>query len=87
MTAIGVAKPSAQGQEMISTVTAAMMPFAKEEVSLEIRASSPQPATVATAIKRTTGTKTAQTRSASRWIPALLDWARCTSSAIRAIVV
>lgn len=78
MSAVGVASPSAQGQAMISTATAAVK-----------AAVSPQPVPsqkpkVATASAMTTGTKTAEMRSASRWAAALPFCASSTSLAIRA---
>ena len=49
--------------------------------------SANQIANVATAMARTSGTKTSLMRSARRWIGALLPWARRTSSTIRASAV
>ena len=74
--AVGVASPSAQGQAMIRTATAAVN-----------AASAPAPAasqntSVATARAITTGTNTAETRSASRCTGALPDCAVSTRRAI-----
>ena len=72
---IGVASPSAQGQAMISTVTAATRPKAK-------RGSGPnvaQAAKASTATAITAGTNQAETWSASRWIGAR---ERCASATI-----
>ena len=76
MSAVGVASPSAQGHAMISTATAASNAL---ETS---RATTSHPTSVASARTRTTGTKTADTRSASRCTPAL---PACASATIRAI--
>ena len=57
MIAIGVAKPSAHGLLMMSTVVAASTPVAHWPAT-------PQPITVASAINSTTGTNTPATRSA-----------------------
>ncbi len=65
---IGVARPSAQGQAMISTLTAATSPKAK-------RGSGPnvaQDAKAMSATAITVGTNHEATRSASRWIGARL---------------
>ena len=75
---IGVARPSAQGQAMMRTLTAATSPNA-------IRGSGPNhaqapKATSATAI--TTGTNQPETWSASRWIGAR---ERCASATILTI--
>ncbi len=74
--AVGVASPSAQGQAMISTATAAVN-----------AAVVPNPApnhtpSVPTAIAITIGTNTPEIRSARRWTSALPDWASSTSFAI-----
>ena len=58
--AVGVARPIAHGQAMISTATAAVNAWAAG------RPAASQPASVATAIASTAGTKTAETRSARR---------------------
>ena len=79
--AVGVARPSAHGQAMISTATAAVKANAR---------SSPAPIqkpSVATAIAITTGTKTPETRSASRCTGALPDCASVTRRAIWASAV
>ena len=79
MTAVGTANPMAQGQAMISTVTAATKAWRYAGDGPK----SNQMTNVAIAIEITTGTKTAEIRSASRWIGALLPWACCTSRMIR----
>src|SRR6266700_5181138 len=63
--AAGVARPSAQGQAMISTASAALntWPAGLPAVS--------QPARVSAEHASTAGTNTAQIRSAIRWMPAL----------------
>ena len=79
--AVGVASPSAHGQAMISTATAAQ--------NAKV-AGSPAPSqkpSVATARPITTGTKTPETRSASRCTGALPDCASVTSRAICASAV
>ena len=79
--AVGVASPSAHGQAMISTATAA--------VNANVT-SSPAPIqkpSVANAMPNTTGTKTPETRSASRWTGALPDCASVTRRAIWASAV
>ncbi len=65
MSAVGVARPSAHGQAMISTATAAVNASAASPVTTS------QPASVSRAMPITTGTKTADTRSTRRWIGAL----------------
>ncbi len=76
MIAVGVASPSAHGQAMISTATAAV----------NARSASPviasQTTRVTTAITSTIGTKIAEIRSASRWTGAFEP---CASSTRRAI--
>ncbi|MNJ41437.1 hypothetical protein D3C77_363620 [compost metagenome] len=70
----GVARPSAQGQAMISTDTAATRAKAK-------RGSGPKPAQTANAIaatRITAGTNQPETRSAMRWMGARLRWAWAT---------
>ncbi len=74
--AVGVARPSAHGQAMISTATAAVNAAATGWPD------SSQPASVTAAMINTAGTKTAETRSASRWMEAL---PLCASETIRAI--
>ena len=79
--AVGVARPSAQGQAMISTATAAVKANSTD---------SPAPIqkpSVATARPMTTGTKMPETRSARRWTGALPDWASVTRRAIWASAV
>ena len=76
--AVGVANPSAQGQAMISTATAAV------KAALSGNPAPIQPPRTATAIAMTMGTKIPEMRSASRWTWALPDWASSTSWAIRA---
>ena len=80
---MGVASPSAHGQAMMSTDTAAIRPNVK-------RGSGPQidqarKATAATAI--TSGTNQPETRSARRWIGARLRWASATICTMRASMV
>ena len=79
--AVGVARPSAHGQAMISTATAAVKANS---------ADSPAPIqkpSVAAARPITIGTKMPETRSASRCTGALPDWASVTSRAIWASAV
>ena len=79
--AVGVARPSAQGQAMISTATAVVIAKA---------ALAPPPSqkpSVATARAMTIGTKIAETRSASRCTGALPVWASVTSRPICASAV
>ena len=76
-----MARPSAHGQAMISTATAAV----KASV-LEWPVAS-QPTSVSTASTSTIGTNTADTRSASRCTSALPDCASSTRRAIRASAV
>ena len=70
---IGVASPSAQGQAMISTLTAATKRVAERRARARTRA---RPAKASTATAITAGTNQAETRSASAWIGARL---RCAS--------
>ena len=80
---IGVARPSAQGQAMISTVTAATSAKVK-------RGSGPNTIQAANASKAaaiTAGTNQPATRSARRWIGARERCARATMSTIRASMV
>ncbi len=76
--AVGVASPSAHGQAMIRTATAAVNAATVSPVAPS------QPPKVATAISRTTGTKTPEIRSARRCTRALPLCASSTSFAIRA---
>ena len=78
--AVGVASPRAHGQAITSTATAAVNP----PVGSPAR---PTPRRSATASPSTTGTKTDETRSASRCTGALVDWACRTRSAILATAV
>ncbi len=78
MRAVGVARPSAHGQAMISTATAAVNAAAVSPVTAS---HAPK---VATAISSTTGTKIPEIRSASRCTSALPFCASSTSRAIRA---
>ena len=82
MSAVGVARPSAQGQAMMSTATAAV------NASAEL-AGDDEPADERRDARstRTTGTKTADTRSASRCTGALPACASATSRAIWASAV
>ena len=73
--AVGVARPIAHGQAMISTATAAV------KAASAVAPEASQPASVAAAITSTTGTKTALTRSARRCTGALPAWAWVTSRA------
>ena len=82
MSAVGVARPSAHGHAMIRTATAAANAAVAPPPS---ERASPRASRAASA--RTTGTKTAETRSARRWIGALPDWASATSRAICASAV
>ena len=81
MSAVGVASPSAQGQAMISTATAAVNASAADAPKAS------QPASVSSARTITTGTKIAETRSASRCTGALPDCAASTRRAIWASAV
>ena len=76
MSAVGVASPSAHGQAMISTATAAV------NANVALSPVPSQKPSVATATPMTTGTNTPETRSASRWTGALPVWASVTSAAI-----
>ncbi len=62
--AVGVARPSAHGQAMISTATAAVNAAETSPVA------ESHPASVTRASPITTGTNTAETRSTRRWIGA-----------------
>ena len=79
--AVGVARPRAQGQPMIRTETAAVNANAALSPVASHRPS------VAAAMAMTTGTNTPATRSASRCTGALPDWASMTSRAIWASIV
>ncbi|MBK7403982.1 MAG: hypothetical protein IPJ41_04985 [Phycisphaerales bacterium] len=81
MTAVGAASPSAQGQEMTSTVVALTMPSSQRPPM------RPHARNVRSATPRTAGTKMEATLSAVRWIRVLPDWALRTISAMRARVV
>ena len=81
MTASGVARPSAHGQEMISTATAAVNASSAEPPSTS------HPAMVTAAMPITTGTNTDDTRSASRCTAARPPWASATSRTIWAKAV
>ena len=72
MNAAGVARPRAHGQATISTATAGLM-------AAPTGPRSSQATRVAAATTTTAGTKTAEIRSASRWIGALRDSASLTS--------
>ena len=74
--AAGVARPSAHGQAMISTASAALT-----ACPAGLPASS-HPARVSAEQASTAGTNTAQIRSAIRWMPALPAWA-CSTIVIR----
>ena len=79
--AVGVARPSAHGHAMMSTATEAV----KASVGSPVSAS--QPTRVARESASTIGTKTAETRSTSRWMGALPACASSTSRAICASAV
>ncbi|CAB4883970.1 unannotated protein [freshwater metagenome] len=79
--AVGVASPSAQGQAMMSTATAAVNAFVALPSLIH------QNASVASDRRITTGTNTPATRSANRCTGALPDWAASTSRAIWASAV
>jgi hypothetical protein len=68
ITDIGVARPSAHGQAMMSTATA----FTSAYASRGSGPATPQAIAVSAATPSTTGTKTAETASASCWIGARL---------------
>ena len=76
MSAVGVASPSAHGQAMMSTATAAV------NAKLALSPVPSQNPRVAAAITITIGTNTPDTRSASRWTGALPVCASVTSRAI-----
>jgi len=81
MIAVGVARPSAQGQAITSTATALISACSQSPLQAS------QPKKVSTAMPSTTGTKTALTRSTMRWIGALAAWADSTMRMMRASVV
>ena len=76
--AVGVASPSAHGQAMTSTASAA-----ENALSAPAPAIS-QPPAVSAAITNTAGTNTPAMRSASRWASALSAWACSTRRTIPA---
>ncbi len=76
-----MARPRAHGQAMISTDTAAV------KAAVGLSEASSQPTRVPSAIRITTGTKTAEIRSARRCAAALPFCACSTSFAIRASCV
>ena len=78
MIAVGVARPSAQGQATISTVTALI----SANVSAGAGPNAHHSASVSSATPITTGTKTAATRSTSAWIGAFEPCACSTSAMI-----
>ena len=80
MMAVGVARPSAQGQAMTSTATAYRMAAPSR------RRRIPSRAKVIKAMATTTGTKTALTRSTRRWIGAFFACADSTRRTMRASV-
>ena len=71
---IGVARPSAQGQAMMRTLTAATSPNASLGSGPQIA----QAMNASTATTMTRGTNQPETWSASRWIGARLRWASAT---------
>ena len=77
-----MASPSAQGQAMIEHGDGDLE---RRGTAWPVAAS--HPANVSAASTSTTGTNTAETRSASRCTGALLVWARSTSRAMPASVV
>ena len=76
-----MARPSAQGQAMTSTAMATSSAREGSPVATH------HPTKVSAASTSTTGTKTADTRSARRCTGALVVWARSTSRAMPASVV
>ena len=76
MIAVGVARPSAQGQAMTSTATA------RATASPASAPPSSQPVSVSSASPSTAGTKTAETRSTRRWAA---DLPACASSTARSM--
>ena len=83
MIAVGVARPMAHGQAMTRTATA----FVSAYSSAGDGPKSAHTANVSAAMPSTTGTKTAATRSARRWIGAREPCASATRWMIRARVV
>jgi hypothetical protein len=81
MIAVGVARPSAQGQAITSTATALISACSQSPLKAS------QPKKVSSAMPSTTGTNTALTRSTMRWIGALAAWADSTMRMMRASVV
>ena len=81
MMAVGVARPRAHGQAMMSTATDACT------ASGTLPLTSNHPVSVPMAMSTTTGTNTPEMRSASRWIGALLVWASSTNRTIWARAV
>ena len=79
--AVGVARPSAQGQAMTSTATAAV------KAACGLCSVSSHPTKVAADSTRTMGTNTPEIRSARRWTGALPACAAVTIRPIRASVV
>jgi hypothetical protein len=77
MTAVGVARPSAQGQEISSTETAKSMDVVKPTPPITYQARKTMAARTITA-----GTKTDATRSTRRWMGALEPCASCTMRTI-----
>ncbi len=80
---IGVASPSAHGQAMISTLTAATSPNANRGSGPQID----QAAKAISATRMTAGTNQPETWSASRWIGARERCAAATICTIRASTV
>ncbi|OQB02698.1 MAG: hypothetical protein BWY25_00411 [Chloroflexi bacterium ADurb.Bin222] len=90
ITAVGVARPMAQGQAMTSTATMLMSARVKALVSAFAGSGGPkksQPRNVSAAMAMTRGTNTAEIWSASRWMGALLPWASSTRWTICASAV
>ena len=84
MTAVGVARPRAQGQAMMRTAT--VVPMASTSRSV-LGPNVIQPMKVARAASRTAGTNQAETWSASRCIGAWEPWASSTRRMIWARVL
>ena len=79
MIAVGVARPRAQGQAMMSTETnATSARWSRTSTGEKLNHNT----NAVMAIQSTTGTKTPLITSASRWIGALLPCASCTSRTI-----
>ena len=81
ISAVGVASPSAQGQAMMRTATAAV------NAKLALSPVPSQKPRVASDRRMTIGTKMPEMRSARRWTGALPVWASSTSRAICASAV